>query len=161
MTEVEPIGDGLIVGVSHIAIGVSDMEQSLAFYRDALGMEVSVDRVEISGGAHPKNRRACYLRWTRGATSSYVVLDQHLDRSAFGSPAALFQLGVHHVSFLTPDIEAVIKRAQAAGVEVWNEGQPGVRDGLANGEPDGDHVVKTIIMRDPDGTIVQFDEWLT
>jgi len=161
MTQLAPIGEGLVNGVSHIAIGVSDMERSLPFYRDVLGLEVTVDRVEVSGGAHPKNRRACYLRWTRGATSSYVVLDQHLDRPPTGSPAELFQLGVHHVSFLTTDIEAVIARAQDAGFEVWSEGRPGLRDGSANGEPDGEHVVKTIIMRDPDGTLVQFDQWMS
>jgi catechol 2,3-dioxygenase-like lactoylglutathione lyase family enzyme len=156
----EPIGDGLVVGVSHVAIGVSDMERSLEFYRDVLGLEVTVDRVEVNGGERPKNRRACYLRWTSGAGSSYVVLDQNLAQAPHGAPAQLFQLGIHHVSFLTTDIDAVIKRAVAADVDVWNGGTPGVRDGLANGEPDGDHVVKTIIMRDPDGSIVQLDQWI-
>jgi len=156
----EPIGKGLVVGVSHIAIGVTDMDRSLSFYRDVLGLEVTVDRVEVSGGQRPKNRRACYLRWTRGHGSSYVVLDQKLAEAPSGKPAELFQVGVHHVSFLTTDIEAVVDRALAAGVEVWGNGTPGVRDGLANGEPDGEHEVRTVLMVDPDGTIVQFDQWM-
>ena len=32
-------------GVSHIAIGVRDMERSLAFYRDTLGFEVVRDEI--------------------------------------------------------------------------------------------------------------------
>ena len=31
-------------GVSHLAIGVRDMDRSLVFYRDQLGMEVTSDR---------------------------------------------------------------------------------------------------------------------
>jgi len=157
----EPIGERLVVGVSHIAIGVRDMERSLAFYRDVLGLIVSLDRIEVNGGDRPKNRRACYLRWTRGSGSSYVVLDQRLDPSPFGEPAELFQVGVHHISFLTTDINEVVRRAIAAGIEVWGrDGQPSERDGPANGEPEGEHVVKTIMMLDPDGTIVQFDQWV-
>src|SRR2546421_7725711 len=45
-----------ITGVSHIAIGVSDMDKSLSFYRDALGMTVTVDRREKSGGGNPQER---------------------------------------------------------------------------------------------------------
>lgn len=157
----EPIGEGLVVGLSHIAIGVTDMERSLRFYRDVLGLVVTVDRSEVRGGENPKNRRACYLRWTRGAGSSYVVLDQRLDPPPFGQPAELFQVGVHHVSFFTTDIEAVLERAVVAGVKVWGSGRVGQGDGPANAEPDGEHVVKTILMLDPDGTIVQFDQWMS
>ena len=34
------------IGVSHIAICVRDLEQSLAFYRDILGMRVTFDEVQ-------------------------------------------------------------------------------------------------------------------
>jgi catechol 2,3-dioxygenase-like lactoylglutathione lyase family enzyme len=157
----EPVGDGLVVGVSHIAIGVTDMERALGFYRDVLGLAVSVDRTEVRGGEHPKNRRACYLRWTRGGGSPYVVLDQRLDQPPVGQPAELFQVGVHHVSFFTTDIDEIVERAVAAGVKLWGSGSPGQGDGPANAEPDGEHVVRTILMFDPDGTIVQFDQWMT
>ena len=33
-------------GISHIAIGVRDMEKSLPFYRDVLGLRVVEDEVE-------------------------------------------------------------------------------------------------------------------
>ena len=33
-------------GVSHIAICVSDLDRSLAFYRDILGMKVTADRIQ-------------------------------------------------------------------------------------------------------------------
>ena len=33
-------------GVSHIAVCVRDLDESLKFYRDTLGMTVTVDRVQ-------------------------------------------------------------------------------------------------------------------
>ena len=46
-----------IRNTSHIAIGVSNMEQSLKFYRDLLGLKVTLDDpTENPGGALPKPR---------------------------------------------------------------------------------------------------------
>jgi catechol 2,3-dioxygenase-like lactoylglutathione lyase family enzyme len=148
-----------VTGVSHIAIGVRDMEKSLAFYRDTLGLTLTVDRRETTGGHHPKDRRACYLRWSEGPGSSYIVLDSHFDREPFGSPAELFQVGVHHFSFMTDDLPGMVKRISDAGYELWSTGT--LRDGPANGEPEGDHEVMTAMSVDPDGNIVQFDQWLS
>ena len=36
--------------VSHIAIGVSEMDRSLHFYRDLLGLKVCLDTMENIGG---------------------------------------------------------------------------------------------------------------
>jgi len=149
-----------VTGVSHIAIGVRDMDASLRFYRDTLGLTLTVDREEKSGGPHPKHRRACYLRWSSGPGSSYIVLDLHLDREPMGQPAALFQVGVHHFSFMTDDIEAMLATVRAAGYETYREAARLV-DGPANGEPDGEHEVLTALTVDPDGNIVQFDQWLS
>ena len=33
-------------GISHVAIGVADMERSLHFYRDLLGLTVTLDKEE-------------------------------------------------------------------------------------------------------------------
>src|SRR6202158_2100724 len=40
----------LMNAVSHVAIGVRDMERSLRFYRDLLGMEVRSDNTQPLGG---------------------------------------------------------------------------------------------------------------
>jgi catechol 2,3-dioxygenase-like lactoylglutathione lyase family enzyme len=148
-----------VIGISHIAIGVTDMEASLRYYRDTLGMTLTVDREEKSDGDRPKHRRACYLRWAEGPGASYVVLDRHISREPFGRPAELAQVGVHHVSFLTDDLRGLLDRIKAAGYTVWSNGA--LRDGPANGEPAGDHEVLTVMTQDPDGNIIQFDQWLS
>ena len=56
-------------GVSHVAIGVSDMDRSLPFYRDVLGLTVTREAEEDVGGLPAlfhdvqkgKRRAACLL----------------------------------------------------------------------------------------------------
>ena len=70
-------------GVSHVAIGVSDMERSLRFYRDLLGLTVSLDKEEPVRGSErlfadpaQNRRRAVYLKWADGPEAGFVVLSQ-------------------------------------------------------------------------------------
>jgi len=70
-------------GISHVAIGVADMERSLHFYRDLLGLTVTLDKEEPVRGsdrlfADPEQnrRRAVYLRWADGPEAGFIVLSQ-------------------------------------------------------------------------------------
>ncbi len=151
-----------ITGVSHIAIGVRDMERSLAFYCDGLGLVVSMERLEVDPPGttmFPRNRRACYLRWDHGPGTSYLVLDQHLAEEAPGGARQMYDAGVHHFAFSTDDIEATVARLQEHGFEVRHVGHVG--KGTGSGIPDGDHEIATCFADDPDGNIIQFDQWLS
>ena len=140
-----------IRAVSHIAIGVRDMDRSLGFYRDLLGMRVAADQEEATAGG----RRAAYLRWDQEETG-FLVLDQRLGEP-MGEAPELFQVGTHHVAFWIDDLDALHDRLVAAGVTV--EVAPIVGDTRAYGEPPGGKV-RTAFYRDPDGTILQFDQRL-
>ncbi|MBY0400656.1 VOC family protein, partial [Myxococcota bacterium] len=64
-----------IRNVSHIAVGVRDMDRSLAFYRDVLGLHVSLDAIEelpSIAGSPPLRRRGVYLRWREGSDESFI-----------------------------------------------------------------------------------------
>jgi catechol 2,3-dioxygenase-like lactoylglutathione lyase family enzyme len=142
--------------VSHVAVGVRSMGRSLPFYRDVLGLPVAADQEE-SFGEFGGRRHAVYLRWGAEADASFVVLDEQLERSQEGEPAALFTIGVHHFGFWVDDVEAIAARARDAGVELVVE--PSIGDTWLYGEPAGGKV-KTAFLRDPDGNIVQVDERL-
>jgi len=147
-----------IHSVSHIAIGVRDMEKALAFYRDVLGMRVTLDTPEEFpgiGGADPLRRRGVYLRWGEGSHASFVVLDEQQSAPPFGEPARLFQVGVHHVSFWVDDVDAYLERAREQGFEVVVPASDG--DTLAYGETSGG-VVRTAFLQDADGNYVQLDQ---
>jgi catechol 2,3-dioxygenase-like lactoylglutathione lyase family enzyme len=146
-------------GISHIAIGVTDIERSLAFYRDTLGLQLTVDREEVSGPPRPKHRRACYLRWEQRPGAAYVVLGQQVEPAPHGEAKPIHAVGFHHVSFLTDDLPGLVEKVRAAGYEVWFSGS--IHDGPANAEPADGHAVMTAMVYDPDHNIIQFDQWLT
>jgi catechol 2,3-dioxygenase-like lactoylglutathione lyase family enzyme len=144
--------------ISHVAVGVRDMERSLRFWRDALGLFVKLDTVEeLPGisGEDARKRRAAYLGWSDGPHESFVVLDQPLSLEPYGEPARLFQTGVHHFSFWVDDIAAIAARVRAAGFEVLFD--PAAGDTVAYGEAPGGRVLSTF-LRDPDGNYVQLDQ---
>jgi catechol 2,3-dioxygenase-like lactoylglutathione lyase family enzyme len=148
--------------VSHIAVGVRDMERSLRFYRDLLGLKVTLDTMENIGGmkalfANPQKgkRRAVYLRFEDGPHASFLVLSQNPEAS--GDPIKLDQVGVHHFSFWVDDLCERVERLKTAGVPILVP--PYESDSIAYGEPPGKKVL-TSLFQDPDGIIVQFDQRL-
>ena len=147
-----------IKAVSHVAIGVSDMERALTFYRDVIGMRVRADQPEdipSMGGEPPKKRRGVYLCWSEGPDESFVVLDEQ--EQPFGEPAKLFQRGTHHFGFWVDDLEAIVARAREGGFEIVVE--PSIGDTWTYGEPAGGKVMSSF-LRDPDGNNVQLDQRL-
>jgi len=149
--------------VSHIAIGVRDMEKSLHFYRDLLGLKVNLDTMENIGGlktifSNPQKgkRRAVYLRFEEGPHASFVVLSQN-DGESSGEAIKLDQVGIHHFAFWVDDLRERVERLKAAGVPIVVP--PIESDTVAYGEPPGKKVL-TCIFQDPDGIMVQFDQRL-
>ncbi|MEZ5235971.1 MAG: VOC family protein [Acidimicrobiia bacterium] len=150
-----------VLGVSHVAVGVADMERALAFYRDLVGLQVDLDTEEAGfGRTRDQRRRAVYLRSPdeSGRHRSFIVLDQQLTREPFGQPPRLFQLGTHHFSFWVDDLEARFQRIVDAGFAVVVP--PTVADAAAYGEERGSGKYLTAIVRDADGNPVQFDQKL-
>jgi catechol 2,3-dioxygenase-like lactoylglutathione lyase family enzyme len=152
----------VIRAVSHIAIGVRDLNTAVPFYRDMLGMRVVVDRQERFGDPSTEQptvraRRAVYLRWAEGEDTQFVVLDQQLAPPAGGEPTRLFHIGIHHVAFWVDDLEPFVAAAAAYGGSVV---APAVESGGPSyAEPEGSRV-RTVYLTDPDGNIIQLDQRL-
>jgi catechol 2,3-dioxygenase-like lactoylglutathione lyase family enzyme len=149
-----------IQAVSHLAIGVRDMERALGFYRDVLGLRVTADKIEefAQGPAQaPARRRAAYLRWVDGPHASFVVLDQQLTYETRGEPTELFQIGCHHFAFWVDDLDEMMRRVRAAGIGVVMGGDGPGADTEMYGEPPGGRV-RSAFLRDPEGNYVQLDQ---
>lgn len=146
--------------MSHVAVGVTDMDASLDFYRDVLGLRVTLDTVEgaFDPAAGSYRRRAAYLRVDDGPHEFFIVLDQQLDQEPFGRPPRIFQIGTHHFSLWVDDLEVLFGRALEHGYRAIL--RPTEADAAAYGESAGSGRVLTAILKDPDGNPVQLDQRL-
>ena len=143
-------------GVSHIAICVRDLDKSLGFYRDILGMRVDFDEVQdtTTGGLpytykHPrKTRRTVHVRYGEGRTTPSLVLTSHPGDDSDGEPIKLDQVGISHISFGVADVASLANELEAKGYEL-----AGSRESYTNASGD----ITSIYVRDPDGILVQFN----
>lgn len=99
--------------IHHIAIAVNDLEAALAFYRDALGLEVSERREVPEEGVEiaflPAGEGEIELLQPLGPDSSVA---RFLEKRGEG---------LHHVCLQVDDIYAAMERLRAAGATLLSE----------------------------------------
>ncbi len=99
--------------LDHVGIAVSDLQASLAFFRDVLGLHV-----EASEEVASQRVRATFLDTGQ---STFEMLES----TAEGSPIAKFLekrgAGLHHVALRVDDIEAALQHLRDRGVRLIDE----------------------------------------
>jgi methylmalonyl-CoA epimerase len=99
--------------IDHLGIAVRSVEQALGFYRDQLGLPVTL-RTEVS------QEKVSVAMLAAGA--SRIEL---LEATATDSVIAKFiekrGEGLHHVCLRVPDLTAAVERLRAGGSRVLNE----------------------------------------
>ncbi|MGE5199266.1 MAG: methylmalonyl-CoA epimerase [Rhodospirillaceae bacterium] len=99
--------------LDHIGIAVGDLSQALAFYRDALGLEVEPPE-DV-----PSQRVRAHLVPVGEATIEL------LEPTAADSPIAKFiekrGPGVHHLTLRVDDLRAALARLKARGVRLIDD----------------------------------------
>ena len=141
--------------VTHIGICVRDMDKSLAFYRDALGMTVLGDRdTDPTEAGRPHNykhrrktRRWVSLSYGEGAAPT-LTLTSHPEEQPDGQPILLDQIGISHIAFGIDNVKALAEELASKGIELAGPVEAFTN---SNGE------MKSIYVRDPDGILVQFN----
>ena len=109
--------------LDHVGIAVQDIEKALAFYRDALGLEIEpVEKVES------QRVRAHVIPAGQGAL-------ELLEATAPDSPIARYVdkrgPGIHHVTLRVPDIGAALDHLRTRGVRLIDEQpRPGAQSSL-------------------------------
>jgi len=143
--------------ISHLNINCTDLERSLAFYRDLVGLEpfVRTAPTEPQPGAAFGLDRVQWDAWIlRGDTSDRaVVLDllQWIVPPPVGGAATdPTTTGFNRIACTTPDLDAAYRRMVDAGVTCWSPPHP-----LQLG--DGG-TARMFICLDPDGTQVELVE---
>ena len=146
--------DRLFVGIDHTAIGISDTEKSLAFYRDLLGMR-RVGESENFGNeqAHLNQVEGAHLRITgmRANAGFGVEFLQYLNPKDGRSRPADFHANdiVHWQTVVsTDDINAIASklhdrhvRLVSSAVVTLPQSEAGFSKGLLVADPDGHDVL--------------------
>jgi len=132
----------MTISLRYTNITVNDVDESLAFYRDALGLEV---RNDVSNGG---------FRWVTLGTDAQPMLElvisaPHAGRSQEDGDAlqALLTKGVlPFLVFRTDDVDALFETAVAAGAEVLQE------------PTNQDWGPRDCAFRDPSGNVVRVNQ---
>ena len=112
----------LVSGFFHGGIGVADMERSLAFYRDLLGLEVhfdvtldAVEYVRHALGIEMRDCRIVYLR-VPGSEGVFVeLLEYHGTDARPTAEPRPWDPGTGHLCLYVTDTQAVLDQAIGAG----------------------------------------------
>ena len=141
-----------ILAADHTGITVSNLERSLAFWRDVLGFELS-HRVDQKG------ELAAEITGVPDAEISLAVLKapgHKIELLQYTAPADRKQhvdlrtcdVGSVHLALTVDDLDAVLEKIAASG---WKAGRK--PQTLTTGPNAGKRVM---YVRDPDGTTIEF-----
>jgi methylmalonyl-CoA epimerase len=109
--------------IDHVGVAVGDLSASLAFFRDALGLELQPSE-EV-----PSQRvRAHFLE---AGEATVELVEPTADESPIAKYIAKRGPGLHHVCFRVPDIAAALLELKARGVRLIDEApRPGAHHSL-------------------------------
>src|SRR5690349_8842987 len=132
----------MITGLFHAGFIVSDIERSIAWYRDVLGMEVAY-RVTATGegfgtmtGLPPKPVEMCYMR----CGSGYIELHAFPGNATPPANLPMDHTNSVHLSLYSDDVQRTYDELKAKGVEFVGP--------LISAPTSGR---KAVYFRDPDG----------
>ena len=115
--------------LGHVHLRVSDLERSIAFYRDVIGLKVT----QLYGA------QAAFL--ASHGYHHHLGLNTWESRGAAPGPQG--HPGLFHTAFLYPDrpsLAAALRRALDAGVELTGAADHGVSEAVYFDDPDGNGV---------------------
>jgi methylmalonyl-CoA/ethylmalonyl-CoA epimerase len=109
--------------LDHIGIAVSNLDEALAFYRDALGLEVEAPE-EV-----PSQRvRAHFIS---AGEAALELLEATADDSPIAKYVATRGPGLHHITLRVDDLAAALAQLKARGVRLIDESpRPGAHGSL-------------------------------
>lgn len=115
--------------IGHVHLKVSDLERSVAFYRDVIGLEVQ----QYFGTS------AAFM----SADGYHHHLGLNVWESKGGTPAPKHHPGLYHTAFLYPDRKSLgnaVRRVLEHGVVLEGAADHGVSEAVYFNDPDGNGI---------------------
>ena len=128
------ISSSPLAAIGHVGLNVTDLDRSIVFFTDVLGLEVA-------GESREDGRRYAFL----GAGDAVMLTLWEQSRGRFSTATP----GLHHLAFRVADadaVEEVHRRLRAHGATIHHDGIVAHREGADSGG---------IFFEDPDGTRIE------
>lgn len=145
-------------GINHLALTCADMDRTIAFYRDVLGMPL-VKTIDFPNG------RGKHYFFDVGGGDTIAFFEfpkgpQSVDAKTHATMAATPGM-MHHVAFnvTSEDIERYRRRLVEKGIEVTEVVNHDDSETGASPEVNATTFVRSIYFRDPDGMQLEFAAW--
>ena len=145
----------MIGKIYHVGLTVSDMDRSVAFYRDVLGLqyqgELLMEGKETEAMFQRANCRArvAYLNGSDQLHMPPVELIQFVKDEIHRTPMDLFTTSISELCFYTEDADGVYQKLVEQGVECFSAPQE------FDFRKEGFGRSKAFYFRDPDGIILE------
>jgi methylmalonyl-CoA epimerase len=103
--------------IDHLGIAVRSIDEALRFYRDQLGLTVTlretVEKEKVHAAMLPVGESRIELL---EATEPDSVIAKFIDKRGEG---------LHHIALTVPDLAAAVERLRASGARILNEPRAG------------------------------------
>jgi methylmalonyl-CoA/ethylmalonyl-CoA epimerase len=127
--------------IDHLGIAVPSLDEALAFYRDALGLEVAATETVPDQGVH--------VAMLPVGASRVELLEPTGPETPVGKFLARRGPGIHHVCYRVDDLDATLARLQSSGVRLIDQApRPGA----------GGHLVAFIHPSATGGVLVELSQ---
>ena len=145
----------MIQEIMHVGLTVSDIEKSIAFYRDVLGLKyqgiltMEGKETDLLFGRPNSKAKVAYLNGSDEIMAPPVELIQFTDVEISHDKADLFKTSISEICFAVKDLDKVYNHLVENGVECISAPQPFdfTKDGFGKS--------KAIYFKDPDGIILE------
>ena len=150
----------MLSNILHTGITVTDLDRSVAFYRDVLGLSYQGELVmegpetDVLFGRKGCRARVAYLKGGRAEGGALVELICFTSEEPEHQKTDLFRTSISELCFHTDDIQADYERMKKQGVEFLSAPQPFDFTSSGFGKS------KAVYLRDPDGNILELMEYL-
>lgn len=150
----------MIGEITHVGVTVSDIERSISFYRDVLGLRL-ISSVTMEGKETDRlfAREHCvvklaYLSGSDQLLAPPIELIQFVGDGCVKEAADLHKTSISEICLRVDDIDAVYRTLRSKNVEFLSEPQPFdfSKQGLGKS--------KAVYFKDPDGIILELMEYL-
>ena len=144
--------------IYHVGLTVSNIDKSIEFYRDILGLEFQGEilmegkETDILFNKPNSRCRVAYLNGSKIIHTPPIELIQFLDTEIYNSKADLFKTSISEICFEVKDIQKVYEHLLANKVECLSSPQyfDFTKQGMGKS--------KALYFKDPDGIILELME---